>query len=68
MVPKTIHHVRPRPAQTAWDLGFLAWGVVFALAGGTTVKASSRRPTRETGTRRYDPADPLLRPPRIGLT
>ncbi|WP_048849345.1 DUF2243 domain-containing protein [Tanticharoenia sakaeratensis] len=31
-----LHHVRSGPHQVAWDMGFLAIGVIFIL-GGTTI-------------------------------
>jgi uncharacterized membrane protein len=34
-----LHHVRPGPYQTAYDLGFLAWGAVMLLAGWRWMRA-----------------------------
>jgi uncharacterized membrane protein len=28
-----VHHVKPGPNQLLWDVGFLLWGAVMALAG-----------------------------------
>jgi uncharacterized membrane protein len=28
-----VHHVRPGPNQLLWDIGFLLWGAVMAVAG-----------------------------------
>lgn len=34
-----IHHVRPGPGEVAWDVGFLALGVVLVAAGFGLVRA-----------------------------
>jgi uncharacterized membrane protein len=34
-----VHHVRPGPAQMAWDLGFLMFGIVLMVLGGVLVSA-----------------------------
>ena len=39
-----IHHVRPRsPNPLAWDLAFLASGVLFLLVGGALMRAGARQ-------------------------
>jgi uncharacterized membrane protein len=35
-----IHHVHPGAAQLAWDLAFLAWGLVMIIAGAMAVRAA----------------------------
>jgi uncharacterized membrane protein len=37
-----LHHVRPGPHMLAWDLGFLASGLVFALVGVLLIRAGRR--------------------------
>lgn len=37
-----LHHVRPGPHELAWDLGFLASGLVFALVGVLLIRAARR--------------------------
>ncbi len=34
-----IHHVRTGDNQTAWDLGFLAFGALLVVAGGLLARA-----------------------------
>lgn len=34
-----IHHVHPGAGELAWDLGFIATGLVLALAGGLAIRA-----------------------------
>jgi uncharacterized membrane protein len=38
-----IHHVRPGPAQLAWDLGFLALGLVLIGGGWLLQRTSAQR-------------------------
>ena len=33
-----LHHVRPGPDQLAYDLGFLAWGLLMLVAGWTLLR------------------------------
>lgn len=37
-----LHHVRPGAHELAWDLGFLASGLVLALAGVLLIRAARR--------------------------
>jgi uncharacterized membrane protein len=37
-----IHHVRPGAYQVWWDMGFLASGVIFILAGWTMARRGSK--------------------------
>lgn len=37
-----IHHVRPGPNQTAWDVAFLAWGALMLVAGWLLVRRGAR--------------------------
>jgi uncharacterized membrane protein len=39
-----IHHVRSGPDELAWDLGFLALGLVLVLIGQLLVRSVRRRP------------------------
>lgn len=39
-----IHHVHPGAGELAWDLGFLASGLVFMLVGGLLIRAGRRAP------------------------
>ena len=41
-----IHHVRPGTGELAWDLGFLASGVVFLAVGWWLARAPSTAPAR----------------------
>jgi uncharacterized membrane protein len=34
-----LHHVHPGEAQLAWDLGFIAFGVVLLIAGGSLIRS-----------------------------
>jgi len=44
-----IHHVHPGSNELAWDLGFLASGVVLALVGWWLIRAGRRdQPARST--------------------
>jgi uncharacterized membrane protein len=36
-----LHHVRPGPDETLWDVGFLAWGAAMLLAGVVLVRRSN---------------------------
>ena len=36
-----LHHVRPGPDELAWDLAFLAWGVLMAVGGAMLVRSAS---------------------------
>lgn len=38
-----LHHVRPGAAQRAWDLAFLASGLLFAVVGWTFTRPGARR-------------------------
>ncbi|GEN06808.1 Uncharacterized membrane protein [Myxococcus fulvus] len=49
-----LHHVKPGPHQLAWDLGFLAFGVVLLLVGGAWVRAGREHP-RARGSRPLRP-------------
>jgi uncharacterized membrane protein len=37
-----LHHVRPGPDETLYDLGFLAWGALMLVAGIAAVRTASR--------------------------
>lgn len=37
-----LHHVRPGENQFAWDMAFLAWGLVMLLGGLAMVRRSAR--------------------------
>jgi uncharacterized membrane protein len=37
-----IHHVKPGPNQLAWDIGFLALGVVTALIGWIVLRSGQK--------------------------
>lgn len=37
-----LHHVHPGPDQLAWDVGFLASGLVFALIGVALIRTGRR--------------------------
>lgn len=41
-----IHHVHPGAGQLAWDIGFLASGLVFMAAGYALVKSRHAEPAR----------------------
>jgi uncharacterized membrane protein len=49
-----IHHVHPGEGQLAWDLGFLAFGLVQIGAGWMSIRAgrADTTPRGEFGTRR----------------
>ncbi|MCP3165267.1 DUF2243 domain-containing protein [Myxococcus qinghaiensis] len=49
-----LHHVKPGPHELAWDLGFLAFGVVLLLVGGALMRAG-REDTRARGGRPLRP-------------
>ena len=36
-----LHHVHPGAAQTAWDLGFLLFGVLQIAGGGAVIRSAS---------------------------
>lgn len=36
-----IHHVRPGPHQSAWDMGFLGFGIVLLLLGGALIRGGT---------------------------
>jgi uncharacterized membrane protein len=40
-----IHHVRPGEQQLAWDLAFLASGVIFVVAGAAIARARRGAPS-----------------------
>jgi len=40
-----IHHVKPGPNELAWDLGFLASGVILAVAGWLLLQAGKQEST-----------------------
>jgi uncharacterized membrane protein len=40
-----IHHVKPGPNELAWDIGFLASGVILVVAGWLLVQAGKRENT-----------------------
>jgi uncharacterized membrane protein len=42
-----IHHVKPGPHQLAWDLGFLASGVLMILVGWMMLNQKLRSPSQE---------------------
>ena len=46
-----IHHVHPGSAELAWDLGFVASGVLMAVAGYLSIRAArgDARPARGHG-------------------
>lgn len=37
-----LHHVRPGPDEFAYDIGFLAWGVLMFVVGVAVVRESKR--------------------------
>ena len=37
-----LHHVRPGPDQSLYDLGFLIWGMVMLAAGVSIVRVAAR--------------------------
>ena len=45
-----IHHVKPGPNQLAWDLGFIAIGILAAVIGGRIVSLSTSNLKVETDT------------------
>jgi uncharacterized membrane protein len=50
-----LHHVKPGPNQLAWDLGFLALGVLQLLVGWLLAR-TTRTATRARGGRQLRPA------------
>jgi len=40
-----IHHVKPGPNELAWDIGFLASGVILAVAGWLLLQAGKQEST-----------------------
>ena len=40
-----IHHVKPGPNELAWDLGFLASGVILAVIGWILLRAGKQEST-----------------------
>jgi uncharacterized membrane protein len=44
-----IHHVKPGVNQLAWDIGFLASGVILAVAGWLLVQAGKRETKQVNG-------------------
>lgn len=35
-----VHHVRPGPNQTLWDIGFLIWGAAMLVVGAVLMRRS----------------------------
>ncbi len=44
-----LHHVHPGEGQLAWDIGFLASGVILIAAGWALVRAGRRETTPRAG-------------------
>jgi uncharacterized membrane protein len=40
----SLHHVRPGPDESVWDLAFLAWGAVMLVAGLWLARTAHGRP------------------------
>ena len=38
-----LHHVRPGEGQLAWDLGFLASGVLLVIVGATLIRSAASK-------------------------
>lgn len=64
-----LHHVRPGPSELAWDLGFLSFGALLALAGVSLIRHGRGRETPRPMHRKFEPgsAPPLgHEPPVLG--